>query len=91
MIINTLERLFVLVVGAVAMLFVYGMLSMAWAGCTKEKQPDCYEETKRMAVPLWALFYNGVLQKKRIFGTKQECLDFRINLPSGAVCRSIPY
>ncbi len=32
MMINTLEKLFIAVVGAVGMLFIYGMLSMAWAG-----------------------------------------------------------
>ncbi len=30
--INTLEKLFIAVIGAVSMLFIYGMLSMAWAG-----------------------------------------------------------
>ncbi len=42
--INSMERLVIAVVGAVSLVLVYGFLSMAWAGCTLEKQPDCYWE-----------------------------------------------
>jgi hypothetical protein len=41
--INTIERLAVLVVGVVSVIFVYGMLSMAWAGCN---DPECVAEQK---------------------------------------------
>jgi hypothetical protein len=75
--INTLERLFV-VVATVSMIFVYGMLSMAWAGCTKEKQPDCYAEQQRMAIPPVFPNHEGTeiytLQSDgNEFATKQEC------------------
>ncbi len=35
-VINTLERLFIAVIGAVSLILVYGMLSMAWAGALQD-------------------------------------------------------
>ncbi len=43
MIINSLERLAILIVGVVSVVFVYGMLSMAWAGCDEAVKPYYYQ------------------------------------------------
>ncbi len=43
MIVNTLERLAILAIGIVSVVFVYGMLSMAWAGCDEAVKPYHYQ------------------------------------------------
>ncbi len=60
--INTLERLVILVVAVVGLVFVYGTLSMAWAECDAAKPATLYIVT------------NGFLkQKGETLDSPQAC------------------
>jgi hypothetical protein len=88
-VINALERLAILIVAVVSVVFVYGMLSMAWAGCTSEKQPDCAPEEAGWGrhgdpVTLYApaVFSNSLAMWKlldsQVYVTPEDC---RATLP----------
>ncbi len=49
--INTLERLAIAVVGACALIFVYGTLSMAWAGADRIHMCVLLLQTGPLALP----------------------------------------
>ncbi len=62
--INTLEKLFIAVIGAVSVLFIYGMLSMAWA-CG-----DCGPPTR---FTLHITTNSNLEQDNDTFPTYEEC------------------
>lgn len=68
--INTLERLVILVVAVVGLVFVYGTLSMAWAECDAAVYPN-HEPTEIYVLHITT---NGNLQQEgATFSTIEEC------------------
>ncbi len=72
--INTLERLFIAVVGAVSIIFVYGMLSMAWAADCDEYGPPA----NKVVAYTPMVFSNSLSMWKaldsKIYTTWEECM-----------------
>ncbi len=62
--INTLERLAILVVAVVGLVFIYGTLSMAWAGCEGAQYK-------------WALYIASTknYEYTDMFTSYQQCAD----------------
>ncbi len=80
-VVNTLERLAVLVVAVVSVVFMYGMLSMAWAEepkCFADADFDsCFTDYYKATSPwiLWVKVGSRPIDAKNwgVFITKEQC------------------
>ncbi len=59
MIVNTLERLIILVIAIVGLVFIYGTLSMAWAGCDEAIYPQGWAQFSKITGERLSPYHNS--------------------------------